>query len=318
MKLGFMARLAPAFGTVLAWITELRVVRVFRAYLASGGNLLAAGMSFQAVFAVFAAVWVGFSFFSVYLSEHPAIEEAVIAFLNIQVPGLIGSGGAIDPALLTNSPALTWTGAIAIVVLLYTAIGWLNYARIAVHRIFDLPPSSLNIVLLKIYDLLIAVAYGILIVVSATASVIATKLIGIVATWAGIAESSTLLRGSLQGASVVLILLMDTFVLASLIRLLSGVPIPWKRLFAGSFLGGIVLGAMKIGGTYLLAGTSTNPLLASFAVVIGLLIWFNIACRVYLLSATWIAVRMRDLGLEAKDSGWIFGRRANRVARIEL
>jgi len=168
------------------------------------------------------------------------------------------------------------------------------------------------------YDLFIAVAYGIIIVVSATASVIATRLIGIVATWAGIAESSTVLRDWLQVGSIALILLIDTFVLASLIRLLSGVPIPWKRLFVGSFLGGIVLGAMKIGATFLLAGTSQNPLLASFAVVIGLLVWFNVACRVYLLCATWIAVGMNDLGLEAKDSGWIFGRRANRVARIDL
>lgn len=315
---GLRGRLLVTYRAGSTWVIGLRPVRVFRTYLASGGNLLAAGMSFQAVFAVFAAVWVGFSFFSVYLAGHPAIEEAVIAFINIQIPGLIGSGGAIDPAVLTNSTALTWTGAIAILVLLYTAVGWLNYARIAVHRIFDLPPSTMNVVLLKIYDLFIAVAYGIILVVSATGSVIATRLIGIVATWAGIAQSSTVLRDGLQVGSIVVILLIDTLVLASLIRLLSGVPIPWKRLFAGSFLGGIVLGAMKIGATFLLAGTSQNPLLASFAVVIGLLVWFNIACRVYLLCATWIAVGMSDLGLEAKDSGWIFGRRANRVARIEL
>jgi membrane protein len=313
MKQGFAAR----FHGISAWVQGLRPVRVFRAYLTSGGNLLAAGMSFQAVFAVFAAVWVGFSFFSLYLSDHPAVEEAIIGFINIQIPGFIGKGGAIDPALLTGSPAITWSGAVAVLILLYTAIGWLNYTRTAIHRIFDLPPSTLNVVLLKIYDLLIALGYGLVIIVSATASVIATKLIGIIATWAGIAETSLVLRGSLQVGSVVLILLMDTFVLASMIRLLSGVPIPWKRLFVGSFLGGIVLGALKIGGTYLLAGTSQNPLLASFAVFIGLLVWFNIACRVYLLSATWIALGMSDLGLEAKDSGWIFASRAKRAARIE-
>lgn len=306
------------FAVASHWVKGLRPVRVFRAYLASGGNLLAAGMSFQAVFAVFAAVWVGFSFFSVYLSGHPAVQEAVIGFINIQIPGFIGKGGAIDPDALMGSPSLTWTGAAAVLVLLYTAVAWLNYTRTAIHAIFNLPPSTLNVILLKIYDLLIALGYGLVIIVSATASVIATKLIGIVATWAGIAETSILLRGSLQVGSVVLILLMDTLVLASMIRLLSGVPIPWKRLFVGSFLGGIVLGAMKIGGTYLLAGTSTNPLLASFAVVIGLLVWFNLACRVYLLSATWIAVGMSDLGIEAKDSGWIFGSQAKRVARIEL
>lgn len=306
------------FAAASHWVKGLRPVRVFRTYLASGGNLLAAGMSFQAVFAVFAAVWVGFSFFSVYLSGHPAVQEAVIGFINIQIPGFIGKGGAIDPDALMGSPSLTWTGAAAVLVLLYTAVAWLNYTRTAIHAIFNLPPSTLNVILLKIYDLLIALGYGLVIIVSATASVIATKLIGIVATWAGIAETSILLRGSLQVGSVVLILLMDTLVLASMIRLLSGVPIPWKRLFVGSFLGGIVLGAMKIGGTYLLAGTSTNPLLASFAVVIGLLVWFNLACRVYLLSATWIAVGMSDLGIEAKDSGWIFGSQAKRVARIEL
>ena len=306
------------FTATSAWVQRLRPVRVFRAYLASGGNLLAAGMSFQAVFAIFAAVWVGFSSFSAYLSEHPAIQGAVIGFINIQIPGFIGPGGAIDPELLSDSPTITWTSGVAVVVLLYTAIGWLNYTRTAIHRIFNLPPTSLNVVFVKVYDLLIALSYGVVIIVSATASVIATRLIGVIATNLGIAETSTTLRGTLQVGSVVVILLMDTFILASLIRLLSGVPIPWKRLFVGSFLGGIVLGAMKIGGTYLLAGTSENPLLASFAVFIGLLVWFNLACRVYLLSATWIAVGMIDLGLEAKDSGWIFGRRAPLVARIDL
>jgi membrane protein len=168
-------------------------------------------------------------------------------------------------------------------------------------------------VLLKLFDLLIAVSYGIVIIVSATASVVATKLLGVIATSWGISESSGLLRDTLQVATVVAILLLDTVILASMIRLLSGVPIPWRRLAVGSFLGGIVLGGMKIGGTYLLAGTSQNPLLASFAIFIGLLIWFNVACRVYLLAAAWIAVGMKDLGLEARDAGWIFTARSRRA-----
>jgi membrane protein len=305
-------------AAVSAWVKRLRPVRVFQAYLAAGGNLLAAGMSFQAVFAAFAAVWVGFSFFSAYLSGHPAVREAVIGFINVQIPGFIGQSGAIDPDALTGGPTLTWTSAVAVVVLLYTAVAWLNYTRTAIRTIFSLPRSNLNVILLKVYDLVIALGFGLVILVSAISSVIASQLIGILATWAGVSESNTVLRGSLQVASVILILLVDTFVLASMIRLLSGVPIPWKRLFVGSFLGGIVLGAMKIGGTYLLAGTSTNPLLASFAVVIGLLIWFNLACRVYLLSAAWIALSMSDRGIEAKDSGWIFASRTRKAARIDL
>ena len=42
---------------------------------------------------------------------------------------------------------------------------------------------------------------------------------------------------------------------------------------------------LKLLGTALLGGGTNNPLLASFAVIIGLLIWFNLVCQVILLGA---------------------------------
>ena len=47
--------------------------------------------------------------------------------------------------------------------------------------------------------------------------------------------------------------------------------------------------ALKILGGLLLGGATSNPLLASFAVFIGLLLWFNLICRVILLTSSWIA-----------------------------
>ena len=52
-------------------------------------------------------------------------------------------------------------------------------------------------------------------------------------------------------------------------------------------------------GSALLGGASNNPLLASFAVIIGLLIWFNFICQVILIAASWIAVGMADRGMVA-------------------
>ncbi|MDH6531856.1 membrane protein [Aurantimicrobium minutum] len=293
----------------MAWVQALRPTRVYRLYASAGGNLLAAGMSFQALFAVFAAVWVGFSLFGIYLNDHPEVRDAVIAYINVQIPGFIKTGGPIDPAILDKSTALGWTGGLAIVVVLYTAINWFTYARTAVRRVFDLPPSTLNFIALKLYDLVLALGYGLVIIVSATASVIASQLLAyFVQVW-GFEDESGVITGSFQGISFLIILVLDTAVLATFIRVLSGVPIPWRHLWRGSLLGGLAFGVLKIVGVWLLGRPESNPLIASFAIFVGLLVWFNLASRIYLLTASWIALGMQDEGIDAEDLGWVVPRR---------
>ena len=53
-----------------------------------------------------------------------------------------------------------------------------------------------------------------------------------------------------------------------------------------------MLGATIVGG-------GGNPLLASFAVILGLLVWFGLVCQVILIAATWISVDMADRGQTA-------------------
>jgi membrane protein len=91
---------------------------------------------------------------------------------------------------------------------------------------------------------------------------------------------------------------LDTFVLATLYRVLASVRIPRRRLWAGALLGAVGLGALKILGSLLLGGASNNPLIASFAVLAGLLIFFNFSCQVILIGAAWINVGLEDAGIE--------------------
>ena len=301
----------------LAWVQRLKPYRVYQSYSLNGGNLSAAGMSFQSFFAVFAAVWVSFSISGLYMNAHPDVKSAVIKFINLQIPNLISKGGAIDPDLLTST-TFGWTGALALVVLAYTAINWIQYTRIAMHRMFGLPKPALNFVLLKLWDLVIALVYGIVIFFGASVTVFATSLFSDVIKWMGLSKSAeSWLEYAIRGLVVFIVFVIDAVMLALMIRVLSGVPIPYRYLWRGSVLGGIALGAMKLAGASLLGGASKNPLFASFAVFIGLLIWFNLMCRVYLLTAEWIATSMRDNGLEPRDGGWIVTRAslAKRVLR---
>jgi len=74
-------------------------------------------------------------------------------------------------------------------------------------------------------------------------------------------------------------------VLGAFYRVLAGVHIPMRFLAQGALLGAAALGVLKVLGTALLGGATNNPLLAGFAVIIGLLIWFTLICQVILVAA---------------------------------
>ena len=82
---------------------------------------------------------------------------------------------------------------------------------------------------------------------------------------------------------------LDGLVVLVMLRLLSGVDVPWRGLVGGAVVGGIGLTLLKVLGTTLIAGTTSNPLFASIAIVVGLLAWLNFMSRVVLLAAAWSA-----------------------------
>jgi len=287
---------------LIARVMELKPVRVFLAYGAAGGPILAAGMSYQAVFAVFAALAVGFSVAGSVLADNPALLDSLLRLIQGAVPGLFGRDGVIeDPQELLKSSAISIAGIVGSIGLLVTALGWLAATRDSVRRIFQLPPPTTFFLLLKVKDLGLALVFALAMLLSAALSVVSTGLLGFVFGLAQVPEDSLLAIVVGRTVGLVLVLALDTAVLAGAYRVLSGVKIPRGQLLQGALLGGVAMGTLKVLGTALLGGASRNPLLASFAVIIGLLIWFNLICQVILICASWIAVSMADKGIDARD-----------------
>ena len=297
---------APAAPTgipaIIARVMKLKPVRVFQHYSSSGGPLMASGLANQGLFATFAGLWVGFSVIGLVIAGDPSLRASLVDTIANALPGLIKSGdgdGAIDPDLLLKANILNWTGALALVGLLFTAIGFLASAREAVRRIFAIAPDSTNFALLKLKDLGLAVGFGAALIVSTVISTVSTSALGWLLDLTGIGSDST--AGTIGGRIVGLIvaLIIDTAVLAALYRVLAGIPIPLRRLLGGALIGGVALGALKLLGGLLLGGASNNPLIASFAIIAGLLIFLNLVCQVILVSAAWISVGMDDAGIAA-------------------
>ena len=296
-------------NAVIAWVMKLKPVRVFTQYSERKGALLAGGLAYQAIFAVFAALWVGFAIASLVITRSVGIRQALIDLIATNVPGLIdtGNGGALLADDLFSATILGWTGAIAVVGLIFTAIGWLASGRDAVRVLFGLPTYGVNPILLKLKDLGLGLGFGVAMVVSAALSLASTSALNWLFSLVGIESASTTATIIARIVGFVLVLILDTAILAIFYRVVSGIRIPFRMLAQGTLIAAAGLGALMIAGSALLGGARNNPLLASFAVIIGLLIWFNLVCQVILLGASWIAVSADDAGLD------LTGRRQKRT-----
>lgn len=285
-------------------VMRTRPARVFLHYSETGGPLFASGLAFQALFAIFAALFVFFAVFGFAVRDSPALQDSLLELLTRSVPGLIGRDDDDDALVsiktLLDSSILGWTGTIAATGLLWTALNFLGSLRQAVRILFSLPGPTTFFLLLKLKDAGLALVFGVVLIVSAGLSVFSTSFVGVALDFLGIGSDSALGRIAGVGVGLLIMLALDTATLAGCFRILSGIPVPWKNLWVGALMGGVALGALKVLGTQLLGGASRNPLLASFAVLIGLLIWFNLVCQVILIAASWISIGMSDAGISAR------------------
>ena len=68
----------------------------------------------------------------------------------------------------------------------------------------------------------------------------------------------------------------------------------WRVIWPGALLGGAALTVLQFGAGLLLSYTPSNPLLATFAIFVGLLLWFQLIGIIMLVAAAWIAVASKD------------------------
>jgi len=277
-------------------------VRTWRHFLQHNGFLLAAGISYQGLFAFFAAIYVAFAIVGLWLGGSPDAVRGLVDVLNGYVPHLIAVGH--EAGLLTleqveqivgaSSGVLAATGVVALVTAAWTAIGFVTFARRAVRDIFGLPYDPRSYVLLKARDLVASVAFGAAIVVGSVLITGGTYFLTAVFRLIGWSTDSTLFAVAVGAASVIVSLAVNTGAVAALFWFLTGTTRRWRTIRRGSLVGGVGITALQLAAGLLLVYTPSNPLLATFAIFIGLMLWFRLMGIVLLVAAAWIAVTAGD------------------------
>jgi len=262
--------------------------RAWKRYGDARGNILAAGVGYFAFFSIFPAVALAFAVFGFVLRGHPDLLGSIADNLNANLPGFVKDAQhptGLIPIKAPKASALTITGVIAFVSLVLAGMGWLGAVREGVRAVFGIQGSVGNLITTKLRDVGVLFTLGLGISLSA----VLTSVVGAGAGW--IAE-----RIGLSGEGWILMLaglavsiLADTGLMMLLLRVLSGVPVPWRVLSQAALVGGVGFSLLKLSATTLIPRLTANPLFASIAIVVGLLIWLNLIARLTLVAAAWAA-----------------------------
>lgn len=298
-----------ALKKLWARIQRHRPYTAYTRYADANGDLLAAGVGYYSFFSVFPAVALAFATLGFVLEGRPELVDTIAKELNQTFPNMVRTAGNPDGIIGVSAPstvALTITGIVAFFTLLFTGLGWIGALRTGIRGIYGLDASPDNPVKTKVRDLGVLVILGFGVALSAVTSSGASAAGGWVTDELGIrgAEWLITLVGILIGV------VFDTAIMVVLLRVLPSVPLPWHNVRNGAIFGGVMLTALKVFGTRLVAMISDNPLLGAVAVAVGLLFWLNLMARIVLLSAAWAAIHVDIERLLDDDETGPFARAA--------
>ena len=266
-----------------------RAGRTLARYDEANGSVLCGGMAYAALFSLFAALTIGYTLFVRVLGGNAELREAVLAQVDTWIPGLVdtGDGGVLSQSDLVLSTGLSWTSVVAAVVLLWSATNFMGALRTSVRVMFGAAENGGNPVTERLRQLLGFVLLGVGVLVTAAASVAVSAAVPWTLEQVGLREG---VGWAVRGIGLLLAVLLDAAVVAAVIRYVGGVRPERHDLALGALAVGVVAGALRLLGTELIAGTAArNTLLASFAVVVTVLVLVNVLARVLLLATAWMS-----------------------------
>jgi len=289
---GFAGVVARA-KAVLAWWQHSRPGRANARFGQAGGGVLTGGIAYATIFSLFAGLTIGYTVFMAVLGNNDALRQTVLDTVDANLPGLVKTSaddsGVIDPDSLQLSTGVGITGLVAVVVLAVSAITAMAALRTAVRAMFAAEGGGGSMVSSKLRELGGFVGIGLAILASALLSIATTTA----ADWAlhvlGL-DGSVVGSVVLRAAGIAVAFVVDAATFALIVVVLAGQRPAWRDLRQGMLVAAVGLGVVRVLGTSVVAGSADrNALLASFAVIVTLLIWVNLIARIVLLAAAWTA-----------------------------
>ena len=304
---------------VTAWALTLKPVRAMLLYLEHRGPMLADSITYRTLFSVFAGVLLGFSVAALWLSRQPRRVAGADRRGGCRHPGPHRRGRRSSTRRSSRLPeALNLAGILSFIGLIGAAIGAIGSLRVALRTLADRLTDDIFWVWVILRNLLLAILLGGLLAAAAGATYLGSSLLDVLRGWLGISARDPIAGIGVTGLSIVIVFVLDAVVIALMFRWLSGLRPSARALWPGAILGAIGLSVLQQLSSLFVGGASTNPLLASFASLIALLLWLNLSSQVILIAGAYIVTGVEEETdrVRARFGAATFAQR--RVRRAEI
>jgi membrane protein len=267
--------------------------RAYGRYRRERGDRLAAALSFYGFLSFFPLVALAFAVTGYVVVISPSIRDAVGKAIREVLPGI-----ADQLPVREIATAKAGAGVFALVGLAWSGLAWIGVWRESLRLIWKKDADEGNPVANKAQDLAVLLMLGVVLLLSVTLSSLATSATH--AVLGGLGLSGVPGAGTfLRLVAIAVAIGANTLIFFVLFSQLAGTRASSLQLARGCVFGAVGFEALKLVGAFLIGHTMRNPVYASFAVLVGLLVWINLASRFILFSAAWTATR--QVVLDADD-----------------
>ncbi len=264
------------------------LVRAYQRYSADAGDRLAAAVTFYWFLSLFPILLLAVSLLGyVYGDDADArVDEALAGVL---------PAPAVETVAMTLREAKGPAGVIGLLGTLLSGLRWIDGLRDALRSVWHQNVTAGNFVTRRLADVVALVGLFATIATSITVTGLATGFSTTALAVLGVAETPVavvLLRVVTYASAV----LADTLLFLFLFTRLARVASPRRRVLQGALLGAVCFELLKVGGAYYVERTTSTgaATYGTFAVVVGLLLFLNLASRLLLLTAAWVVTGPYD------------------------
>jgi membrane protein len=264
------------------------VVRAKGRYDDRRGDRQAGAVTFFGFLSFFPLIALAFAVLGFVIDFYPDVQQDIQRGISEAMPGLVGTApGQIN--LDQIAAAKAGAGIVGLLGLFWAGTSWVDALRESLRSMWmQQAKGGGNLVKKKLFDGLVLVVLGLSLTLSVALSSVATSATGIIVDVLGLPESA-ITTVLLKLVAFAVAVSSSAVLFGVMFWRLSGMNIPRKRLIEGALLGGVGFELLKMLATYLVGNTMRNPVYATFAVAVGLLVWINWVMRVTLFAAAWTA-----------------------------
>ncbi|GAA2451163.1 hypothetical protein GCM10010191_81520 [Actinomadura vinacea] len=270
--------------------------RAYRRYQDCRGDRLAAALTSYAFLSFFPLLALAYALLGYLVGVSEPARDYFVHAVDGLLPGL---SERLQVEQIARSK--TAVGLVGLAALLVTGLGCVQMLREALRVIWRNPaqPGG-NFLTSRLRDAGVLLFLGGMLIAGVAVSTVTTTATQTVLGWLGW-EGVTGAGVALRLLSLAVAIFVDAVVFLVLFSRLSGTRAPWRTIYRGALFGALGFELLKQAAALLLGRVTGNPVYASFAVLVGLMIWINIVSRFLLFVAAWTATRRAVLGADAPD-----------------